>query len=502
MSILAFSRTILPIGTAAATLLAGGITYEGYRRSTEPSKFELATKQLMFKSAKEQEALLGIFHRAGYLEPQKLWYDIYCFNKGSGPKSGKMFSAIMTALQKAKLNQTDKNLDLKLLRKNLFKSTDSVKTEDIEAWILYVAQNAFNRQVGQERNELTSSNWMELYKEEYMKYAKTLGMVDAIVPTQQEYPQAWIAGASRVGLLARILNHNTLMEEIKINGGVLVLAGERPLWANLDGINPETYKKLLTAWQNKQDINQLDISVLVGEDAARVEEGKEYLARLAQLSNIKLNPEQPFIVYKEGGAPKGLFPGRVYPNYAEDENKSLTESLMSSDLLKTFLMGKVVVIDTKAGENNQRPDTASTAYDAAEHLVTSILKGDFGVQKKFTILFESNNPYIKRQAIATQREVDKVVKKHGLDKQGYSIKVEGVGFGAKQDVATIHSEFGALVAELFKDNSNNSHDINNLLFQTRKCPEPIPEIPNHYENQNYLAWIIGEVQSFFDGMIQ
>ena len=115
MSKLAFARIILPIGTAAVTLLAGGITYEGYKRSIEPSKFELATKQLMFKSAKEQEALLGIFHRAGYLEQQKLWYDIYCFNKGSAPESGKMFGAVMTALQKAKLNQTDKNLDLKLL---------------------------------------------------------------------------------------------------------------------------------------------------------------------------------------------------------------------------------------------------------------------------------------------------------------------------------------------------------------------------------------------------
>jgi hypothetical protein len=407
-----------------------------------------------------------------------------------------MFSEAMTVLKHSQIEQTNKTPDLKLLRKNLFNSAnDNIKVEDIEAWILYVAQNAFNRKIGQERNELSSAQWMKDYEIQYLEYAKTLGMIDAISPTQQEYDNDWIAGASRVGLLARILHHNTLIQQIKVHGEVLVLAGQRPLWADLDGINPDTYKQLIKAYKNRQDINQLDVSVLIGEDKERNEEGKQYLLYLAKRSNITLNPEEPFVVYKDGEAPKGLFPNRIYPNYAVGEDRKLTESLMSSDLLKTFSVGNTaVVIDTQAGEHNQRPNTASTAYDAANYLVTRIQNGDFGNQKGFTILFISNNPYIKRQTIATQREVDAVVKNSGLDKKGYIVKVEGVGFGAKQDVATIHSELGALVAEQFKDR-DTSYNIKDLLFQYRQDPAKLPAMPE-YHDDNLRP--IGVAQGFFD----
>ena len=495
----------LSITLGLGAMFGAAITYKGYKNSIEPSKFELAAQRLGFESTKEQDGLLGILYLAGYLKPDKLWHDIYCFNKGSA-KSSIMFSEAMTALKHSQIDQTNKTPNLKLLRKNLFKSADdTVKIEDVEAWILYVAQNAFNRKIGQERNELSSAQWMKDYEIQYLEYAKTLGMVDAIAPKQQEYHDDWIAGASRVGLLARILHHNILIQQVKVNGGVLVLAGQRPLWADLDGINPDTYKKLITAYKNRQDINQLDVSVPVGEDQERKEEGKKYLLDLAKRSDIKLNPEEPFVVYKDGEAPKGLFPDRIYPNYAVGEDRRLTESLMSSDLLETFSVGKAVVIDTQAGEHNQRPNTASTAYDAAKDLVTRIQNGDFGNQKDFTILFISNNPYIKRQTIATQREVDAVVKSYGLDKKGYKVKVEGVGFGAKQDVATIHSEFGALVAEQFKDregsNKEHYHNIKDLLFQTRKNPEKLPATPEHHENLNYLEWLTGIVQGFFDERI-
>ena len=45
----------------------------------------------------------------------------------------------------------------------------------------------------------------------------------------------------------------------------------------------------------------------------------------------------------------------------------------------------------------------------------------------------------------------RLLRKNLFNSANDNIKVEGVGFGAKQDVATIHSEFGALVAEQFKD---------------------------------------------------
>ena len=53
---------------------------------------------------------------------------------------------------------------------------------------------------------------------------------------------------------------------------------------------------------------------------------------------------------------------------------------------------------------------ASTARDAAEKLVKDIIGGKYGDKREFKILLLTNNPYIERQTIATQREVDKVLK--------------------------------------------------------------------------------------------
>ncbi len=187
-----------------------------------------------------------------------------------------------------------------------------MSVRDVEDWLLYVAQNAFNRKVGQERNELTNENWMIKYASQYIDAAKQLGLIDEISPQHQEYVESWIAGASRIGLLARIIYYNKIIEQIKVNEPVAVLTGERLLWANIDGINPETYDKLLKIWKDKGGINKLDASLLVGEDLARAEEGKAYLKLLAQNHNIALNPIQPFIQYTtKEECPKGLFPGRV-----------------------------------------------------------------------------------------------------------------------------------------------------------------------------------------------
>ncbi|WP_341758150.1 hypothetical protein [Candidatus Tisiphia endosymbiont of Ditula angustiorana] len=395
------------------------------------------------------------------------------------------------------------------MRKNLFKATNELNIRDVEDWLLYVAQNAFNRKVGQERNELTSEDWMTKYASQHIEAARQLGLIDEISPQHQEYTESWIAGASRIGLLARIIYYNKIIEQIKVNGSVLVLTGARPLWANIDGINPETYAKLLKIWQDKGDINKLDASLLVGEDLARTEEGKTYLESLAKSYNIALDITQPFIKYTtKEECPKGLFPGRVYPNYASTDPKILTESLMSEDLLNNFLNKdqriSAEVINTELGDNNTRPNTATTARDAAATLVNKILKGTLGEHKDYIILFVSNNPYIQRQAIATQREVDKILQEYGLDKKGYHIKIEGVGFSSKQDVPTIHSELACLIAELWKSQNLLSpneagHSIEQLLFQTRKDPELIPPMLEiKEEDVGIIGKVVEGVQDMFD----
>ena len=91
----------------------------------------------------------------------------------------------------------------------------------------------------------------------------------------------------------------------------------------------------------------LIISLPVGEDQARIAEGREYMQGLAARYNIRLNESSPFIQYKtKEECPPGYFPGRVYPNYAGGENRKLTETLMSQDLLATYLLndGKSITI--------------------------------------------------------------------------------------------------------------------------------------------------------------
>ncbi|MFU7502597.1 MAG: hypothetical protein ACE1S7_03990 [Candidatus Tisiphia sp.] len=77
-------------------------------------------------------------------------------------------------------------------------------------------------------------------KSQYIVDARQLGLINEIKPNYQEYDEVWIAGAARIRLLTCIIYYNKLTEQIKVNGLILVLTGARPLWANLDCINPKT----------------------------------------------------------------------------------------------------------------------------------------------------------------------------------------------------------------------------------------------------------------------
>ncbi|WP_347938771.1 hypothetical protein [Rickettsia oklahomensis] len=332
---------------------------------------------------------------------------------------------------------------------------------------------------------------MNKYEKEYLTNAKVLRLIDREIPEHQYYDSAWIAGASRIGVMARIIDYyNTLSTyNIKVSDETSILAGERELWANIDGITPMVRDKLIEAYKTKTDLDKLDISLPVGEDQARVAEGKEYIEGLAARYNIRLNKSSPFIQYKtKEECPPGYFPARVYPNYLEGENRKLTESLMSQDLLTTYHLNnsKTITVINTLTEQHQRPNTTSTARDAAKKLVECIINGAYEGKKEFVILFETNNPYIERQTIVTQREVNKALQEHKLSDNGYIIKVEGVGFKCKQDIATIHSEFAALISEKWKnaieyqkaDGISPKRSIEDLQFQTRDSSGIISSQPD------------------------
>ena len=57
--------------------------------------------------------------------------------------------------------------------------------------LFYITQNAFGRKCGQERNELSSQDWMKKYEELYLNNAKVLRLIDREVPEHQSYDAAW-----------------------------------------------------------------------------------------------------------------------------------------------------------------------------------------------------------------------------------------------------------------------------------------------------------------------
>jgi hypothetical protein len=450
------------------------------------SNFAIALDKLGFAndqyntSSEKVGALLSILDMAGYFEESKLWHDINFV-----PSIPDKVVAYVEFAKALKLAKTNTGLNAEILYKALEK--DSLSAEQWMDLLLYITQNAFNRDVGRERNELVKQDWMTDHAEAYKNEAKKLGLIDRKRPLLEEYDQAWIAGTSRPEVLARIQDYKyTISKGIKIKSAedVVILAGQRELWANIDGLTQKAKEALST--HDIIDIDLSDISIPAGEDAEIIAEGKDYLIYLAKKYNILYNINEQFVTYEKGDQiPNGLTDGRTYLNYAEGETGKLTESLMCKDLFSTHVTHKVKIVDTQ-NQGGKRPDTTSTAIDAAKALVAKIKSGAYPAQKEFSIIYFSNNPYIERQTLATQRAVNKVLQKDEIGKQGYKINVEGVGFFCVEDVVAIHSELAALITEKWKNAHLEMLDLDMdthlqfLQFQSRDnatiIDTPVPNL--------------------------
>ena len=476
-------------------------TCNDYQETVQPSQYILAALELGFLGYKKgngvnismeqhQEALLKIFQLAGYFNLSSIWNDLNCI--GSIPNIEKVFDEISCIMKYSHADQPDpRKFDATYMRLNLFQN-DSFDLHDALDFILYMAQHAFGRQNGQERYELVSPDWLTNNMDYYREIVRLLRLIDREYPTLSEYDSCWIAGAGRASLSQRIIDYNYYIHSqgIKIKGESLILAGEREIWANIDGIPPEMHEKLLETFQKNDDIDTLNFSSLLDDRYGTIMEGKRYMMDLARFYNIKLNASKPFVEYEnQRECPQGRFPKRIYANYDDtNETMKLTETLISQDLLKTYSnhnTEKINVIDTRAHKQD-RPDTASTARDAAERLIRRILAGEYGEQKIFNILLCTNNPSIERQALAAQRQVDQMLEKYGLTEEDFQIKIEGVGFSCSQSLATVHSEFGALITEKYKHaiadiektlRKGPKRDIHRLLLQTRDKHIVVPSQP-------------------------
>lgn len=435
----------------------------------------------------QHEALLTQLQMAGYLQPQNLWRDI----NSLGIKNPiKAFEEIYPALIKSKADQVDPSkFNAKILRKNLCKGT-ALDEQDVMDLILYISQHAFGRNQGQERHEVVTQNWMSKYEKQYLAAAKKLCLIDRVHPEKTEYDLCWIAGGCRIAALGRIIDYNYILLKyvIKIKGDTLVLAGLHELPTSAAGITSTIRDSLIEAYKAKTDIDTLDISQPENDPNA-LEEGKHYLLGLAERYNIKLDSIYPFIQYNtKVECPAGRNPGIVYANYYNKEEKTkLTEALMSEDLLTTYHPN--VTVKSTSLENDQKATTITTARIGVKAFVENIKNGHYGDQKEFIILLQTNNPFIERQSIANQREISKALKEHGLDQQGYKVQVEGVGYGCKQGVKTVHSELAALIAEkwetaMVNDNMQQTEGatpkrlIKDLKYQTRNKDLSIPPYPD------------------------
>lgn len=437
------------------------------------SKYETGISKLGITAPETQEALLRVFYLAGYLKPENIWADINRIGGIANPE--KLFASIYCTLVNAHAIEGDTApLDTKYLRTHFLDTTLITDTDSADL-ILYMAQHAFNRKTGQERSELKSSAWMTepLKAQEFIEAAKTLGLIDAIPPKLQEYDFVWIFGASRLGMLARVIEYQYLLNKgLEVKGPTQALAGDRELWAEIDGIDPIKLAILMQAAQEHSSISILPIAwtpdgETAEEKTRKIEEGKSYLKSLAQKHSIPLNPDEPFII-------KG---GRTYANSLD--GRKLTETMMAQDLLEQFLSGhQITTIDTTTQAGSDRPNTSTTAFDAAKAIIAHpFVDTTDHTATAPTILHGltiSNQPYVTRQKLSAQQATDKAT-------QGSTTRIvlDGSGVEAKTSVSVIHSELGAMISEMYNAaHVESTRELQTLLFQSRNNDSGVPQMPD------------------------
>lgn len=406
----------------------------------------------------------------------------------------------MEAVVKSGANQKDPSkFNPAVLRKHLF-NTDAISESDALDLLMYIGQHAFNRKLNQERNELSEQTWMEQYKGEYTAVATDLGLIERISPSYESYDEAVVLGAARYTVTGRILdyiynqNNGTV-----IKGITTALAGGRPLWAEIDGMASKTYWQLVSEAREGKKIEDIDLYYGTSEETTTG--GIEYMIELARKTGTGINEETPTIVYgADDELPTGFRAYRTYLNYL-DTSKFLTETLMVYDILETLSERTIKVSNTDSSSDGRRPDTSSTARDYANTFVDRIKAGDFGDQRKFIVYVQSNQPYVKRQTLIVQKELNRAIKESEID--GLEIIADGVGYGVRDISVKTHSELGALMSVIYQNalaenGIDTERSLRDLQFSTRDKSEitiPMPAFPEEIVDHQFP--VLGTVEDWF-----
>ncbi|MDX1923909.1 MAG: hypothetical protein SFT91_01570, partial [Rickettsiaceae bacterium] len=427
--------------TSIATSYFMHVAVRAYKFSSSKSPYQIAVNKLGFDgmtlhnsdtkvttvtSSEQAESLLSIFFMNGFLDQSGIVEDFRVLFGEERAKS--LYNSLAPYI---KLSEEEQGLlhkiDIKKLSKNFLKDQD-ITDQEVSKWIIYASQKSFARHPNKERYEIKAQEWMRQYSKDYMSEANKLGLIEKIEPLEGHYDMIWVLGASRIGVLARVLYINDLLARKVIDvpkNMQFILTGPRLLWAEIDGIDAKIGKVL----------NEKGYNPVFHKDNDVKEDGRLYLQYLAKEFGIELDKENPFITYNtKSECPPGLEPNRIYPNYAESEEGKLHEAIMCINILETI--EKISKNDASkriidAGENKagSRPDTASTAAFGAQFLIDKI--ADQALPMNAKLLVVTNNPYIPRQTIQVQSALNKALqdaKINGRIAKNVSLEVEGIGF--------------------------------------------------------------------------
>lgn len=476
-----FTKKFLGFGLfSAAAAAATAVTmqpseYSQYRNVMERMGVDGQTIKVEGVSKKEQqEAWLKIFYYSGYFNDKELWQAICALKLD---KQEQVFFYLKHKLQACQVYDGDpKKVDFTCMADKAFNSGIvgkltgvGLSETDISDMFLYLAQNAFNRKQNQERNEISDNISVQRYPAEYMEAAKAIGVVDR-VKREEQVDEVWIMGAARLGLETRIVDFKYNLANgltFKEDQVVRLLAGQRKLWAEIDGISPSVQKVFKLA---QTQIVDLDGHVF-SSGVKVTEEGKQFILALADKKGVPYSQIQPFVQY-ERGEREGYFPGRHYLNVTT--TRELMETDLAKHVLEKYISG-VKVVDTLA-DGEKRPDTTSTVVDALKSETPEYWQGK-------TVAVQSHQPYAHRQALSAVNAANKL----GIE----GVKFVPMGPSNKQSMQVLNSESGAFATEMYRlAGFESAREMRDLLFQTRQvedCNTP----PN--EGSNGWVKMLGEM---------
>jgi hypothetical protein len=266
---------------------------------------------------------------------------------------------------------------------------------DIIELIVFLQQTAFDRKYGVERDRLRQQPFMA--SQEYKDTMTKLGVVTPRPPLLTHYSGSFVMGGASIRAIPRLQFLQSLGSDHSVYAGLIyALTGKRELSKGLDS-----------------------------DDVMR---------EIAEAAGLPLN----FVTRTLGTTNTEFLAG-------------VTETMMVNYYInKLFPITQIGIVDSEVQAEHWRGTTAKNAVDIAPIIVERIKQNEITPARDgtYNFLVIAEQPFSQRMTMQIQREFNKL-------NSGYTIKLEGSGYGAdltnSNILATINSDMGALMAERYND---------------------------------------------------